>query len=346
MDINSKTSGVKLSICIPTYNRAAFIGETLQSIFVQRSEAIEVVVVDGASTDNTAEVVSSFQKHFPELTYHRGAQNKGVDRDMAFAVELARGEYCWLMSSDDALRPGSIRRMLEEMVSGDDIYLCDVTLCDFSMRPIRDTQFLSTRRTTNRFDLTNRTQLLSYLALATSNNALFCYISAIAFRRARWIENSFNEAFAGTGYAHVYSLLSFLKARCRLKYIPSPLVLNRAGNDSFSSQGIEKRYIMDFEGYMKLADQVFSRDAYLRERFLRVMTKEHRWYRIAKLRAAVEQLDRWKEIRAMLVQFGYGSIFLTICGILGRHKSVVNGLLYLNNKLARSRLYGRLRTLF
>src|SRR5882672_5791002 len=114
MAVNLKNSGVKLSICIPTYNRAAFIGESLQSIFVQGSEAIEVVVVDGASTDNTAEVVSSFQNNFPNLTYHRGAQNKGVDRDMASAVELARGEYCWLMSSDDSLRPGSIRKMLDE----------------------------------------------------------------------------------------------------------------------------------------------------------------------------------------------------------------------------------------
>jgi abequosyltransferase len=346
MDTNTKCSDIKLSICIPTYNRAAFIGETLQSIFLQGSEAIEVVVVDGASTDNTADVVSSFQKKFPNLTYHRGAENKGIDRDMASAVELARGEYCWLMSSDDLIRPGSIRTMLGEMASGDDIYLCDVTICDFFMRPIRDRKFLSGRRTTDRFDLTDRAQLLSYLALATSNIALFCYMSVIAFRRANWMKNSFNEAFNGTGYAHVYSLLSFLKAQCILKYIPVPLVLNRPGNDSFASLGIEKRYMMDFDGYMKLADQVFSSDPYLRRSFLRVTTKEHPWYRIAKLRSAVESLDRWKQIRAMLIQFGYGSLRLAICGILGSYKPVVNGLLYVNSKLARSRFYGHLRALF
>ena len=52
-----------LSICIATYNRANFIGETLDSIILQLTEDVEVVIVDGASTDNTREVVESYVKN-------------------------------------------------------------------------------------------------------------------------------------------------------------------------------------------------------------------------------------------------------------------------------------------
>src|SRR5579862_4701158 len=84
---------IKLSLCIPTYNRAAHIIQTLDSILSQISGSIVVVVLIGASTDDTSEVIASFQERFTNLIYYRGSENMGVDRDMAKAVELARGEY-------------------------------------------------------------------------------------------------------------------------------------------------------------------------------------------------------------------------------------------------------------
>ena len=325
---------IKLSLCIPTYNRAAFIGETLESILSQVNESIEVVVVDGASTDNTAEVVASFQNRFANLLYHCGRQNMGVDRDMATAVDLARGEYCWLMSSDDLIKPGAISRMLEEIQSGADIYLCDVTLCSPDMQPIRDTKFLSDRRSTNQFDLTDREQFLTYLNLATSNNALFCYMCAIVFRRSSWASVGFNERFSRTGYAHVFTLLSFVKTRCLIKYIPSALVLNRPGNDSFLSQGIEKRYMLDFDGYLLLANELFESDPQVRRAFLQAMTREHPWYRLVKLRSAIQSSKAWKDLSAKLLLFGYSRRALAVCGFCGRFKTLVDAAVFLNRRFA------------
>jgi abequosyltransferase len=334
---------IKLSICIPTYNRAAFIGETLESILSQANGAVEVVVVDGASTDGTSEVVASFQNRFINLVYHRGSQNMGVDRDMATAVELARGEYCWLMSSDDLISPGAISRVMEEIQSRADIYLCDITLCNSDMQPIRDAKFLSDRRADDQFDLTDREQFLKYLDLATSNNALFCYMCAIIFRQSSWVNVGFNEHFSRTGYAHVFTLLSFTKTRCLIKYIPSALVLNRPDNDSFSGQGIEKRYMLDFDGYLLLANELFGDDPSLRRAFLQVMTREHPWYRLVKLRSAIQSSERWETISAKLLEFGYSRRTLAFCGFSGRFKIVVNAALYLNGKFAIGSLLRRVR---
>jgi len=78
---------IRLSICIPTYNFGEFIGTTLESIIKQATAEVEIVVLDGGSTDNTREVVHSFQQRFPRLSYHRLEKRGGIDRDMAKAVE-------------------------------------------------------------------------------------------------------------------------------------------------------------------------------------------------------------------------------------------------------------------
>lgn len=102
------TGKPKLSICIATFNRGAFISETLDSILGQIESGIEIVVVDGASPDNTMEVMTAYVQRHQEVKYFREAENSGVDADFDKAVGYARGEYCWLMTDDDLLKPGAL----------------------------------------------------------------------------------------------------------------------------------------------------------------------------------------------------------------------------------------------
>src|SRR5687767_2741192 len=88
---------IKLSICIATFNRARFIGDTLDSILVQMEPGIELVVVDGASHDGTQALMAEYVPRHPEIRYFREARNSGVDGDYDKAVAYARGVYCWLM---------------------------------------------------------------------------------------------------------------------------------------------------------------------------------------------------------------------------------------------------------
>ena len=111
----------RLSICIPTLNRAAYISETLNSIVSQINEQVEVVIVDGGSKDGTEEIVKSYQGKFPQIRFFRseadgsGPSIGGFDRDCNLAVELSQGEYCWLMTDDDLLLPGAIQKILHEI---------------------------------------------------------------------------------------------------------------------------------------------------------------------------------------------------------------------------------------
>ena len=87
----------QLSVCIATLNRAKFIGETLDSIISQATDEVEIVIVDGGSSDNTAEIVEQYHQKFPRLHYLKLLKKGGVDQDYCRAVELASGDYCWLL---------------------------------------------------------------------------------------------------------------------------------------------------------------------------------------------------------------------------------------------------------
>ena len=102
---------MKLSIPVPVYNFAEFLPETLQSIVSQEgAEQVEIIVVDGASTDNTPQVMAEFCAKYPNVRYHRLPEKGGIDRDMAKSVEVSSGEYCWLFSGDDIMSPARSRR--------------------------------------------------------------------------------------------------------------------------------------------------------------------------------------------------------------------------------------------
>jgi glycosyltransferase involved in cell wall biosynthesis len=102
-DISEKDRHPLVSICIPTYNRAGMIGDAIQSALSQTYPSLEVVVVDNASTDHTAEVVGSF--HDLRLRFVRNDRNLGLFGNFNRCIELAKGSLIHILHSDDAIPP-------------------------------------------------------------------------------------------------------------------------------------------------------------------------------------------------------------------------------------------------
>jgi abequosyltransferase len=126
----------KLSICITTLNRAAFIGATLESILLQATDECELIVLDAASTDGTEQLVSEYGRRFGQLRYIRQAQNNGIDRDLNNAVELARGEYCWLMTDDDLMKPGAVDAVLAALRRKFSLVIVNTEIRDLKLQKI------------------------------------------------------------------------------------------------------------------------------------------------------------------------------------------------------------------
>lgn len=93
----------RVSICIPTYNRADMVGCAITSALAQTYRDIEVVVVDNASTDNIEEVVASFKD--PRLRFVKNEENLGLFGNFNRCIEVAQGEFLHILHSDDYIDP-------------------------------------------------------------------------------------------------------------------------------------------------------------------------------------------------------------------------------------------------
>ena len=98
-----------VSVIIPTYNRAHFLMEAMESVLGQTYRPIELIVVDDGSTDNTREVVEEWNQKRPrnnafELRYFY-QENYGPQAARNFGLIESRGEYIQLLDSDDLLSP-------------------------------------------------------------------------------------------------------------------------------------------------------------------------------------------------------------------------------------------------
>ena len=253
-------SGPRLSICIPTFNRAEFLSATLASIGGQAESDLEIVISDNASTDDTGEVVESFAKAFPRLVYFRHSSNVGADRNYLKAVDLASGEYCWLFGSDDVMLPGAIKTVTMELSSAQDIYLCGLMLCTRDLEPIAEHHILRYGKKLE-FDLSDPVERLDYFRRALTTTAFFSFLGSVIVNRRKWNTAGLDEQFVGTLWIHVTKCLRMLPLGLRLKFIAEPLLLKRGDNDSFMDQGLVERIGISVLGYLAIGTHYFGADS-------------------------------------------------------------------------------------
>ena len=105
----------RASIMVPTFNRASLLEECLDSALGQTMADLEVVVVDGASTDATWDVCREYAEKDSRVRVFRDPQNTGPARGWLRCVEEARGRYGTFLWSDDMLLPSFLERTLSSL---------------------------------------------------------------------------------------------------------------------------------------------------------------------------------------------------------------------------------------
>lgn len=98
----------KISVCIPTYNRASYLGECLKSIIGQSMSDFEIIVSDNCSTDSTRDVAQQYND--PRVRYSRNEHNVGVTLNRNRCLDLAQGEYICILGDDDVYGPRFLER--------------------------------------------------------------------------------------------------------------------------------------------------------------------------------------------------------------------------------------------
>jgi glycosyltransferase involved in cell wall biosynthesis len=102
----------QVTVIIPTYNRAAFLGEAVRSVLGQSFVDFELIVVDDGSTDDTPSLLGAIGD--PRLRVLR-REHRGIGASINAALQLARGQYVARLDSDDVWRPELLRTLVAEL---------------------------------------------------------------------------------------------------------------------------------------------------------------------------------------------------------------------------------------
>jgi glycosyltransferase involved in cell wall biosynthesis len=106
----SETANQKMfSIIMATYNCGRKVEVTLQSIFSQNAELFELIILDGASTDDTLDNIKKFES---DLTLVSEKDN-GVYDAFNKGIDLAKGKYIYFIGAGDCLKPGILDQVKE-----------------------------------------------------------------------------------------------------------------------------------------------------------------------------------------------------------------------------------------
>lgn len=104
----------KVSVVIPSFNQGEFIESTLLSIVDQGYPNLELIIIDGGSTDNTVEIIRKYEEH---ISYWESKKDNGQSQALNDGFDKATGDiYCW-MNSDDTFAPNAIEKSIKTFLA-------------------------------------------------------------------------------------------------------------------------------------------------------------------------------------------------------------------------------------
>ncbi|MEZ5320126.1 MAG: glycosyltransferase family A protein [Vicinamibacterales bacterium] len=109
-----------VSVVMPCYNGAAYIGEAVRSVLAQTVPVLEILVIDDGSTDESVRIAEGFG---PPVRVLRQA-NAGVAQARNLGLEQARGEWVAFMDADDVWQPVKLERQLAACTGQPDVVCC------------------------------------------------------------------------------------------------------------------------------------------------------------------------------------------------------------------------------
>ena len=118
----NQNTNIIVTVIVPAYNYANFIGECLDSVLSQTFKNWECIVIDNGSTDNTQEIVKSYSNKDGRIKYHYTNQ-KGVSLARNLAVSLSHGTYLLPLDADDKIDPTYLEKAVNIMNQNPEISL-------------------------------------------------------------------------------------------------------------------------------------------------------------------------------------------------------------------------------
>lgn len=129
---------IKISVCIPAYNRPEVLIPLLDSVLIQKGADFEIVICEDKSPqrEQIREVVSAYSQKWPGMIhYYENEQNLGYDGNIRNLIEKASGDYCFFMGNDDLMYPDALANVATTLARHDNIGVVLRTYASFDDSP-------------------------------------------------------------------------------------------------------------------------------------------------------------------------------------------------------------------
>lgn len=177
----------KVSVVIPTYNRAALLPRAVDSVLSQDFKDYEIIIVDDCSPDNTQEVIRGFRD--PRIRAVRHETNQRHSASINTGISHSRGKYIAFLDDDDEMPPGS----LEGRVSLLEASPPDVGMCYGPVLIFDDTTGLTTSIDSRQWFLSEADMTTRCLALESPTSTVTIVVRAEVAREVGGFDTRYTE---------------------------------------------------------------------------------------------------------------------------------------------------------
>lgn len=238
-----------LSICIPTFNRAEFLRECLESITKQFSNQevknkVNVFILDNQSVDNTYEVSKAFADLYSNVEYIRDSEPRKIVPGIVEAASYADGKYVWVFSDDDLQSNNTLKFVLKSIETDQsDLIICNLNSFFGKLEKIS----LNLLKIKQDYLFKNRKDFFKYLNKRVFDNIDFytTFCSNFILRKEilddyHYILNKFNGSLDVFPF---HSVIYYSDADITVKIISTPILFIRGDNESWGSRNKIKHYL-------------------------------------------------------------------------------------------------------
>ncbi|MFH0764091.1 MAG: glycosyltransferase family 2 protein [Candidatus Omnitrophota bacterium] len=219
----------KVSIIMPTYNGARFIGDAIKSALSQTFQDFEIIVTDDGSTDNTGEIVKNYAEKDKRIRYYSRTRN-GVAAAYNFCIKEARGIYISIFEHDDISMPERLEKQIEILDAHKEISILYSSLQTFnSYGSLGDIYAPYTKSAMS--------QKECFRALVTYGS--FPNNPSVTIRKEVYEHIRYDERLENYGLGHDFLFYLQASQKFNFYYLNTPLVLWRRSPNSLSEKSLD-----------------------------------------------------------------------------------------------------------
>ena len=222
-----------IGILIPVYNVADYVEECIESILTQIDTRASILIMNDASTDNSAAIIKRFENH-PQVQIFDAPHNRGLSATRNALFDMAQTQYIWFIDSDDVMYEGAYKSVMSQIEKLNSDVLCADYVSLRGKKEVKKKAFIGKA---NKNYINKRNSFLDNIIENNSN-----HVWNKVFRRQVIQDIRFKEGlnFEDILYMTDISLKSF-----QYSYLKQPVIKYREREGSIL-KNLDKKYVDDY----------------------------------------------------------------------------------------------------